>query len=173
MHTETLILVDEHDQVIGYGEKMAVHREGRLHRAFSLFVINEKKELMLQQRALGKYHSGGLWTNTCCSHPRPDETISLAAHRRLPEEMGFDCDLHELCSFTYEVKFPNGLQEHEFLHVLVGHYNGKPVLNNEEAEDWKWASFSWLQKDIVLHPEHYTAWFLIAFPRVVQALRSR
>lgn len=118
--TENVILVDKNDQPIGQGEKTAVHKAGQLHRAFSILIFNDKGKLLLQQRAKGKYHCPRLWSNTCCSHPRPGEDILVAAHRRLQEEMGFDCPLEDKFSFIYKVKFDNGLTEHEYDHVLIG-----------------------------------------------------
>ena len=159
--TEYVVLVDEKDQAIGQAEKMEAHEKGLLHRAFSIFVFNTKGELLLQKRASSKYHSGGLWTNTCCSHPRPDEDILDAAHRKLQQEMGFDCELTESFSFTYTAKLDHGLTENEFDHVLIGHYEKDPVINPEEADDFKWISMEELKRDADMHPHEYTAWFLI------------
>jgi len=159
---EKIILVDENDKEIGLGEKLKVHQEGKLHRCFSLFVFNSKGELMLQQRARSKYHSGGLWTNTCCSHPRKGERTEEAVHRRLREEMGFDCNVKEIFSFIYKAKLDHGLWEHEFDHVYVGKFDSKPRINSEEADDWKWIALSDLEKDIAKNPKNYTVWFKIA-----------
>ena len=142
---EYILTVDEKDNVTGKGEKMKVHREGKLHRAFSIFVFNSKSELLLQKRAKSKYHSGGLWTNTCCSHQRDGETLEKAVHRRLKEEMGFDCELKEVFTFTYRVKFDDGLIENEYDHVFFGKFDGKPEPNPEEVDDWKWISLEELR----------------------------
>jgi isopentenyl-diphosphate delta-isomerase len=154
-------------------EKMEVHRKALLHRAFSVFVFNKKNELMLQQRAAGKYHSPLLWTNTCCSHPRPGETTKAAAHRRLAEEMGFDCDLTEIFSFIYKEPLDQGLTEHEFDHVFVGSFNGIPEINPGEVETWKWMSLENITTDMKTHPENYTVWFRIAFERVRGNLENK
>ncbi|OGI14125.1 MAG: isopentenyl-diphosphate delta-isomerase [Candidatus Moranbacteria bacterium RIFCSPHIGHO2_12_FULL_54_9] len=167
MTSDTLILVDEHDRPIGEEEKLRAHELGLLHRAFSILVFNSRGELMLQQRALGKYHCGGLWTNTCCSHPRPGETTLAAALRRLQEEMGFDCELEEALEFIYKVDFPNGLTEHEYLHIFIGHYDKDPVINPEEAADFRWISIEALRKDIADDPEKYTYWFRLALDKLI------
>ena len=135
---EQVILVDEKDKEIGLEEKIKAHKEGKLHRAFSVFVFNQKGEMLLQRRALTKYHSGGLWTNTCCSHPRKGEDVDKAASRRLKEEMGFSCGLKEVFSFIYKTGFDNGLMEHEFDHVFVGAYESEPKINPEEVAEYKW-----------------------------------
>jgi isopentenyl-diphosphate delta-isomerase len=156
--TETVILVDRQDQQIGTAEKMAAHRQGSLHRAFSIFILNSQDQLLLQRRAVHKYHSGGLWTNTCCSHPRPGETTLAAAKRRLQEEMGFSCDLSEIFSFVYQAQLDRGLIEYEFDHVLLGRFNGKPRLNPEEADAYAWVDMDELQADIQNQPDRYTYW---------------
>jgi isopentenyl-diphosphate Delta-isomerase len=166
MPTEKVILVDEFDNAIGEMEKMEAHEKAELHRAFSVFVFNEDNQLMLQQRALSKYHSPGLWTNTCCSHPRPGEEVLQAGHRRLQEEMGFDCDLQKIFDFVYKARFDHGLTEHEFDHVLVGRYTDSPVINSEEVAAWKWMSMKSIAEEMKTHPEKYTIWFRIAFDRV-------
>ncbi len=158
---EEVILVDAHDQEQGLMEKMEAHRQGLLHRAFSVFILNEKGELMVQQRAESKYHSGTLWTNTCCSHPRKGETAEEAAHRRLQEEMGFDCPIKKVLEFTYRAELDKGMIEHEYDHLFIGEYNGEPQLNPEEVMDWKWMRIDALSVDISDHPERYTAWFKI------------
>lgn len=163
MKLEYVILVDENDQEIGIMEKHEAHEKALLHRAFSVFVFNEKKELLLQQRALTKYHSAGLWTNTCCSHPRVGETIEQAAHRRLKEEMGFDCVLITKTSFIYKAAFENGLTEHEFDHILVGNYNGKICINLAEVKNFKWINLEELKRDLLQNSQNYTAWFKIIF----------
>lgn len=168
---ETVILVDVSDRQIGVAEKLQAHRDGLLHRAFSIFVLNSQGQLLLQRRAKHKYHSGGLWTNTCCSHPRDRETTVLAAHRRLQEEMGFDCELRELFSFVYRAKLDNDLTEYEFDHVFVGYSDREPILNPEEAEAWKWIDLQTLQADIQQHPESYTYWLRDCCDRFITELR--
>ena len=160
---EYVILVDENDQPIGQMEKQAAHVTPHLHRAFSVFVFNSKGELLLQQRAFSKYHSPGLWTNTCCSHPRAGETTLEAASRRLMEEMGIVCDLREVYTFIYKAPVGQGLTEHEFDHVLIGRSDAIPNLNAEEVASWKYMSLDDLKEDLLLHPEHYTEWFKITF----------
>lgn len=162
---ENIILVDENDTELGSMEKMKAHRGNKLHRAFSIFIFNSKGELMLQQRAKSKYHSGGLWTNACCSHPRIGEKTTEAAHRRLKEEMGFDCFLKEIFSFVYEVKLDHGLWEHEFDHVFIGRFDGEPKPDPLEADGWRWISWSDLIEEISKHPENYTEWFKIALKK--------
>jgi isopentenyl-diphosphate delta-isomerase len=166
MAMEKIILVDENDRETGTGEKLDVHKSGKLHRAFSIFVFNSGGEMLMQKRARGKYHSGGLWTNTCCSHPREGEKLEDAAHRRLKQEMGFDCPLKEAFSFIYRVRFENGLYEHEFDHVFVGRHEGEPVPNPEEYEGWKWAPMEELKRDVRRNPGNYTYWFRIAVERL-------
>lgn len=163
--TEYVILVDEKDNEVGLMEKIEAHEKAVLHRAFSVFVFNDKMELMLQQRAKNKYHSPLLWTNTCCSHQRKGESNIEAGKRRLEEEMGFTCDLEEVFSFIYKAPFDNGLTEHELDHVMVGRFDGKPVLNLEEAEAYKWMSLEDVKEDIKLNPDLYTAWFKIIFEK--------
>lgn len=160
-----IILVDERDRPIGVSDKLTPHRTGALHRAFSVFIFNSKGELMLQKRARGKYHSGGLWTNTCCSHPRPGETVRHAARRRLKEEMGFAVSLREVFQFTYRTKFSNGLIEHEYDHVLVGRFDGVAHPDPAEVEDWKWISLSALRRAVNRHPRRYSFWLKQALPR--------
>lgn len=166
MPEEYVILVDENDNEIGVMEKMKAHREGLLHRAFSVFIYNDKKELLLQQRAITKYHSGGLWTNTCCSHPRPSETIKDAAHRRLFEEMGLSCELTIKTNFIYKSPFENGLTEHELDYVLIGNTNQNPHINKEEVENFKWMSLSDIKKELQSNPGNYTTWFKIAMEKL-------
>lgn len=170
--TEQVILVDRQDHAIGEMEKMEAHEKAVLHRAFSVFVFNDKDELMLQQRAFSKYHSPGLWTNTCCSHPRPGEDTTLAAHRRLVEEMGFDCEVQKIFDFIYKAALDKGLTEHEFDHVFVGRYNQPPVINTQEAESWKWMKMEDIAADMKSNPEKYTVWFRIAFDRVFDYLKK-
>lgn len=170
---ERVILVDNSDNTLGTEEKMKAHKLGLLHRAFSVFVFNQQGELMLQQRAFTKYHSPGLWTNTCCSHPREGETIQSAAHRRLKEEMGFDCDLAGIFDFIYKADVGQGLTENEFDHVLVGQTDEQPEINREEVNDWKFLPMEAIRKDMVKNPEAFTVWFRIAFDRVDEFLRKR
>ena len=164
--TDQIILVDENDKEIGHEEKMCVHEKGLLHRAFSILVFNSKNEILLQQRAKSKYHCGGLWSNTCCSHPRKSEMLEDSIHRRLNEEMGFDCKLTKVANFVYKVKFDNGLTEHEFLHVFVGKFDGKCSPNPEEADNCKWVSQEELRKDIEKNPENYTYWFKLILEKL-------
>ncbi|MEZ4799498.1 MAG: isopentenyl-diphosphate Delta-isomerase [Flavobacteriales bacterium] len=159
---EEVILVNENDQEIGTMEKMQAHISGDLHRAFSIFLFNDNDELLLQKRASSKYHSGGLWTNTCCSHPRPGESLKDAVNRRLQEEMGISCDMSPAFQFIYKASLDQGLIEHEFDHVYIGTYNGKPDINVDEVEDWKYVDLIWIENDILQNPGQYTEWFKIA-----------
>lgn len=162
---ELIVLVDENDNDIGTEEKLAAHLNGKMHRAFSIFIFNSQGELMLQKRAKQKYHSGGLWTNTCCSHPRPNEPLEQAACRRLKEEMGFNCQLTEKLSFKYKVKFDNGLTENEYDHVFTGIYEQDPKINPAEAENWKWMNLADLKRDIKNNPDIYSHWIKIAIDK--------
>ena len=165
MKEEKVILVNEHDEPVGTMEKIEAHEKALLHRAFSVFVFNEKGETMIQQRALHKYHSPGLWTNTCCSHQREGEANIEAGKRRLMEEMGFTTDLQEVFSFIYKAPFDNGLTEHEFDHVMVGKFEGVPEINPEEVASWKWVSLESIREDMEKSPDQYTAWFKIIFDK--------
>lgn len=158
---EQVILVNERDEKIGLMPKLEAHQKGILHRAFSVFIINDNNELMLQQRAMNKYHSPGLWTNTCCSHQRDGETSVEAGKRRLEEEMGFNTPLKETGSIIYKAPFDNGLTEHELDHILIGNFNGIPEINQAEVSSWKWMTLEQIQKDIRINPDDYTAWFKI------------
>lgn len=169
---EEVILVDAHDQVLGLMEKMEAHRQGLLHRAFSVFVLNTKGELLLQQRAAHKYHSGGLWTNTVCSHPREGESVESAAHRRLEEEMGFDCPIEKAFEFTYRAELDKGMIEHEYDHLFTGWYDEDPKPNPAEVMDFRWQLPSAVEQDLQHHPEHYTAWFKIIFQRFITTLKQ-
>ncbi len=169
---EQVVLVDKNDKSIGTMEKMEAHEKGILHRAFSVFVFNEKKELMLQQRALSKYHSPGLWTNTCCSHPRQGEETIDAAHRRMEEEMGFDCEFKEAFDFIYKSNVGQGLIEHELDHVFIGNSSKQPEINPEEVHDWKYLSMDIIRTEMDETPEKYTVWFRIAFDEVEAHLES-
>lgn len=162
-----VILVDESDNETGTAEKMHAHREGLLHRAFSVFIFNEDGEMMLQRRALNKYHSPGLWSNTCCSHPQPGEETEDAAHRRLKEEMGFDCKLETKGTFIYKVQFENGLIEHELDHIYTGVFTGSPLINREEVFTWKWADPQEVKKELKEHPERFTYWLRLAIEKLL------
>ncbi len=168
MPKQYVILVDKNNKKIGIEEKIKAHKEGKLHRAFSIFVFNSKGELLLQQRAKTKYHSGGLWSNTVCSHPKPNETYKQAIHRRLKEEMGFDCELKKEFCFIYKAKLDNDLIEYEYDCVFVGIFDKDPIPNPEEVMDYKWVSLIDLYKDIEKHPEKYTEWFKIALKKLKQ-----
>lgn len=168
---EDVILVNESDTEIGSMEKMEAHEKGILHRAFSVFIFNDNGELLLQRRAYSKYHSGGLWTNTCCSHPRIGETLKEAANRRLKEEMGFAVETEPIHSFIYRAELDNNLVEYELDHVLIGRYNEDPILNLEEADDWKYQSLDSIQLDIKTNPNNYTAWFKIIFEEALHKLK--
>ncbi len=163
---EQVVLVDEQDNSIGTMEKMEAHEKALLHRAFSVFIFNTKGEMLLQQRALSKYHSGGLWTNACCSHPRPEEPVATAAIRRLQEEMGFKTTLHKIFDFTYKAGFDNGLTEHEFDHVFMGVYEGAITPNESEVKEYTYKNMDEIAASLQTHPNKYTAWFHIAFPKV-------
>lgn len=163
MTEEKVILVNERDEQIGLMPKLEAHEKAELHRAFSIFILNSRNEVMLQQRASQKYHSPLLWTNTCCSHQREGESNIQAGNRRLMEEMGFSTELKELFHFIYKAPFDNGLTEHELDHVMVGYFDGEPVINPEEVEDWKWMDIDAIKEDMQLHPEKYTVWFKIIF----------
>ena len=163
---ELLVLVDPMDRAIGTMEKLAAHEQGLLHRAFSLFVFNSKNELLLQRRAVGKYHSGGLWTNTCCSHPRPEEDTAKAVTRRLYEEMGMSCDVTHGFSFIYKAAFGNGLIEHELDHVYFGWSDERPVPNTEEVVSYRYLSLEQVENEIHASPEHFTVWFKACFAQV-------
>lgn len=167
-----IILIDKDDKQIGTDFKIKVHKEGKLHRAFSIFVFNLQKNLLLQKRSSKKYHSGGLWTNTCCSHPSPGETILTAAHRRLKEEMGFDCDLKEIFSFIYRKKLDKGIVEHEYDHVLIGSFDKEPKINIMEAEGYKWVSLEFLTRDIKENPNNYSFWFKKCYSKVARIFKN-
>lgn len=165
MMAEQLILVDAQDRELGIGEKLQTHLEGALHRAFSIFVFDGEKRLLLQKRAQTKYHSGGLWSNTACGHPRPGETTIGAAHRRLREEMGFDCQLQRAFGFLYRTKLSNQLVEHEYDHVFVGEFSGEPVPDVSEVEDWRWTGMPQLLQDLSRNPNDYSYWLNVALNR--------
>ena len=163
MIEEKVILVDTNDNPIGLMNKLEAHEKAVLHRAFSVFILNDNNELMLQQRAQHKYHSPLLWTNTCCSHQRENETNIQAGTRRLREEMGFETELKEMFHFIYKAPFDNGLTEHELDHVMIGFYNNMPDINKEEVESWKWMKIEDVKNDMITNPDQYTIWFKIIF----------
>ncbi len=170
---EEVVLVDEKDREVGRGEKMQIHRDGTLHRAFSIFVFNSEGKLLIHQRNRNKYHSGGLWTNTCCSHPRPGEKLEDAVKRRLKEEMGFTTELRKVFDFIYKVRFGNGLYEHELDNVFIGRFDGKPNPDPDEVDDWKWVDLKELLKDIKKNPDRYTYWFKEAIGRVIDYVEKQ
>jgi len=172
MEEEKVILVNSNDEPIELMPKMEAHEKALLHRAFSVFVINSNNELMLQQRALQKYHSPGLWTNTCCSHQRDGEENIEAGLRRLQEEMGFETPLEYLFNFIYKAPFDNGLTEHELDHVMLGRYEGKPSINPEEVASWKWMDIDLIHADLINNPADYTVWFAIIFDRFYNHLKE-
>jgi isopentenyl-diphosphate delta-isomerase len=172
MTEENVILVDTNDQQIGLMPKLEAHQKGLLHRAFSVFLMNRKGEVMLQQRAAHKYHSPLLWTNTCCSHQREGESNLGAAKRRLQEEMGIEAELKDLFSFVYKAPFDNGLTEHELDHVLHGYYEGEPVINPDEVADWKWMKIEDVKADMAANPDLYTVWFKIIFEEFYEYFES-
>ncbi len=167
-----VILVDEDDNPVGVMGKQEVHEKALLHRAFSIFIFNKKQELLLQKRAANKYHSAGLWTNTCCSHPRPGENIKEAALKRLQEEMGFTTSLQKIFSFVYKAPFDNGLTEHEYDHVFIGHFNGLVAPNPHEVSDYCYQSLEELKANIQMQPDNFTEWFKIALPKVEAHLKE-
>jgi isopentenyl-diphosphate delta-isomerase len=162
-----LILVDENDMEIGEEEKMSIHRKGLLHRCFSIFVFNRAGEVLMQKRAQSKYHSGGLWTNTCCGHPIAGENTKSAAHRRLREEMGFDCEMSEAFTFIYRAELDHNLIEHEYDHVFIGHYDGEVQPSPKEAETYAWLSVDSVLEEMNRQPERYTVWSIIAFKELL------
>jgi isopentenyl-diphosphate delta-isomerase len=156
---EEIILVDEHNNALGSMEKLQAHKLGVLHRAISIFIFNTNGELLLQQRASNKYHSANLWTNTCCSHPRPNETAKDAAKRRLMDEMGMSCELHHAFDFTYRAELENNLIEHEYDHVFKGITNATPIINTDEARSYRYITYDDLHTEIRANPEQFTEWF--------------
>jgi isopentenyl-diphosphate delta-isomerase len=169
---ENVILVDEQDQEVGIEEKLAAHIQGKLHRAVSVFLFNSQKELLIQQRAFSKYHSGGLWSNTCCGHPRPEESAINAATRRLYEELGIKASLSKLFDFTYRADLDHGLIEHEFDHVFIGKFNGNIQLNPDEVNAYAWISPEKLFKAIEERPQEFTVWFKLVLPKVLKMVRD-
>ncbi|NMM48140.1 isopentenyl-diphosphate Delta-isomerase [Marinigracilibium pacificum] len=168
---DQLIVVNEKDEIVGYGEKMPIHKEGLLHRAFSIFVLNDKNELLLQQRALHKYHSAGLWANTCCSHPIKGEDQEITIHRRLQEEMGFDCHLEKIFDFIYKTEFGNGLTEYEFDHVYLGRYNNDPIPNPDEVASFKWIHIDDIKNDMNNNPDQYAYWTKFAIDKFLAKIK--
>lgn len=168
MKNKQVILVNNDDTERGTMEKMEAHLKGELHRAYSVFIFNSKKELLLQRRAINKYHSGGLWTNTCCSHPQPGENMNESARKRLIEEMGIDCVLKNVFHFIYKIKLDNELIEHELDHVFIGLNDESPEINLQEAMEWKYVEINEIKKSLELNPESYTVWFKIIFERVLE-----
>ncbi|BCN29350.1 isopentenyl-diphosphate Delta-isomerase [Anaeromicropila herbilytica] len=166
--TEYIIEVNQEDQELGQVEKMEAHRKGILHRAFSIFIFNSKNQLLLQKRNTNKYHSGGLWTNTCCSHPRVGEKLEDAVDRRLMEEMGFHCELSERFSFTYQVQLDHNLMEHEYDHVFIGRYEGNVLPDENEVEAYKWVDILELSEDLKANPHLYTFWFRSIYDKVME-----
>jgi isopentenyl-diphosphate Delta-isomerase len=163
---QQVILVNERDESTGVAGKMEAHRKGLLHRAFSVFIFNSKGDMLLQRRALNKYHSGGLWTNACCSHPHPGETTQAAASRRLKEELGFETGLEKIFDFVYRAEFENGLTEHEFDHVFVGEYGDEIAFSRDEVMDYCYKSIREIQQSLQSDPATYTEWFRLAFPKI-------
>ena len=170
---EKVIIVDKNDNQIGLMPKLDAHKKGILHRAFSVFVLNNNNEIMLQKRAYNKYHSGGLWTNTCCSHQREGENSIEAGKRRLLEEMGFETELKIITSFIYKVEFENGLTEHELDYLLIGKFFKSPVINKQEVADWKWMKIELIADDIKLNPNNYTSWFKIIFDKFQNKIKIK
>ena len=165
---EQVILVDTNDSEVGIMEKMEAHKQALLHRAFSVFLFNKQGKMLLQQRAFSKYHSPGLWTNTCCSHPRPGESLDHAVTRRLQEEMGIEATVSKAFDFIYKAVLPNELSEHEFDHVYIGQYDGEVTPNPLEVGNFVYQSIEEVKSNLETYPDKYTVWFQIAFPKVAQ-----
>ena len=161
MTSEKIVLIDSKDRVMGAEEKLKVHEKGIMHRAFSIIILNSRGEMLIQRRAIDKYHSGGLWSNACCSHQRENEILEQAIHRRLKEEMGFDCSLKEIFHFKYKTRFNNHLIENEIDHVFIGLFDGNPIINKKEVLDFMWIPLSSLKNKIKTNPEKYSYWFKI------------
>lgn len=173
MNRNNVVLVDQSDVEMGTMDKLAAHEQGHLHRAFSIFIFNDKGQLLLQRRSYDKYHGGGLWTNTCCSHPQMNEIVLESAKKRLKFEMGIDCDLEWVYSFIYKEKVENDLIEHEFDHVFKGFSNDIPVPNLDEVSDYKWMNVSDISNDIAQNPRHYTVWFRQALPELIKIMKIK
>jgi isopentenyl-diphosphate Delta-isomerase len=172
MKETEVILVNEEDQPVGTMEKMEVHQQGLLHRAFSVFIFDRQGNMLLQKRAAGKYHGAGLWTNACCSHPYPGESTESAAERRLFEELGFNTPLKKAFEFVYKAKVENDLTEHEYDHVFIGTYEGEINPDEEEVSDFRYVSISQIKKELEEQPGNFTSWFKIAFPRVLSSFNE-
>lgn len=170
---QQVILVDENNNEIGIEEKILAHKKGSMHRAFSIFIFNRENELLLQKRAKSKYHSSDLWSNTCCSHPRPGMNIFSEMKSRLMAEMGFICEINWAFDFTYISKFDNNLIENEYDSVYIGYFNGNPIPNENEVSDWKWENLGKISTLIKLYPEKYSTWFIIALPKVIDFLQKK
>lgn len=166
-----ILMVDTKDQIIGYSTKENCHKEPILHRAFSVFLYTGDK-MLIQQRAIEKYHSGGLWTNACCSHPRVGQSIEEEVKTRLKEELGIICECEKKFSFLYYHQFRNDLYEYEMDHVFIGEFNGEVIVNPSEVMDVKWIPFEELREDVLKHPERYTVWFITALPRVLEQIEG-
>jgi isopentenyl-diphosphate Delta-isomerase len=175
MRTEEpqVVLVNEADEVTGTTGKLEAHQRGLLHRAFSVFLFDRQGRMLLQQRAAGKYHGGGLWSNTCCSHPLPGEAVAAAARRRLREELGIDAPVHHVFAFTYRAEVENGLIEHEFDHVFAGTWEGAFKLNPEEVAACRYVTAAELEEELKAHPEHFTQWFRLIYDRVSQVWEEK
>lgn len=169
---ELIVLVDGRDRRVGVAPKMAAHIHGWRHRALSVFVFNDRRELLLQKRSPAKYHSGNLWSNTCCGHPRPGERIAQAAKRRLREEMGFECQLQRIGAIQYSLDVGNGLVEREYLHLFVGQWNGRPEPAADEVSQWRWCAPSAIDALIVTQSSRFTAWFPVVWPHVRDSLAT-
>lgn len=170
MEEPHVILVDKDDNQIGTMPKLEAHVQGKLHRAISVFIFDDQGNWMLQQRASHKYHSPNLWSNTCCSHPYPEEEVFESANRRLKEEMDLVCDLKKAFTFIYHSEFENKLIEHELDHVFIGVTNTLPKINANEVDDWKLISFSDLENDVKQNPDNYTVWFKLIYQKVNEFL---
>ena len=167
-----VVLVDLNDNEIRKEYKEGAHKKPMLHRAFSVFLYNDKKEMLIQKRAMHKYHSPGLWANACCSHPGMGENIKESARERMEDEIGIKADIDEIFSFIYLNKFHDDLYEYEYDHVFLGKYNGEVVLNEEEASESKWISLDELENDLVSNPLKYSSWFIISAPRVISYIKN-
>jgi len=167
-----IILVDEKDNQIGLMDKLEVHQKGLLHRAFSIFIFNSKKELLLQCRAANKYHSGSLWSNTCCSHPQNGENLIEAAKIRLQQEMGFTSEIKPVFTFIYKAQLNNNLTEHEFDHVFFGEYNAAPKINTNEVSNWHYKNMDEIKIDLQNNPQNYTVWFAKIFDKVKKTIEN-
>jgi isopentenyl-diphosphate Delta-isomerase len=165
---DRVILVDESDREIGSAGKLEAHRDGKLHRAFSIFVFNSEGQLLLQKRSMKKYHSDGLWSNTCCSHPQPGEKMETEVLRKLQQEMGFQCELQWIFRFAYRIQFKNNLIENEIDHVFIGRFDGSPSPNPDEVDGWKWMDLEAVVKDVKLHPYTYSYWLTICLDQVLE-----